>query len=145
MNFIRHTGVTQLLFLIDNMCISEDQRTNTINTHITKEIGLRLQILSTISHPIVSTVGRTNVFNQEIDKHVLLITVIKSKEVRFSIPFLPMLHRRLPMQDKFCCVNLVTMNMNNEPHMLTGTAKSLKVSSAACLYSRYFLSFLICN
>ena len=40
-------------------------------------------------------------------KHALLITVYKSGEAQFSIPFLLMLHRRFAKQHEFHCVNLI--------------------------------------
>ena len=41
-----------------------------------KEIGLHLQISITTLHSIVNTIGRTDVFSEEINKHALPITII---------------------------------------------------------------------
>ena len=46
---------------------------------------------------VVNTIGRTYASNQEINKHIatFMRTITKCEEVRFSIRFLEMLHRRI--------------------------------------------------
>ena len=50
-----------------------------------KEIGRRLQVLITTLYSIVNTIGRIYVSNEEINKHVLPITITKVEEVQFSM------------------------------------------------------------
>ena len=46
-----------------------------------KRDGLCFQILITTLHSIVHTIGRTYVSNEEVNKHGLLITIIKLEEI----------------------------------------------------------------
>jgi hypothetical protein len=59
-----------------------------------KEIGLHFQILMNVLHLIGNTIGRSYISSSEINKHVFLITMTKSLEVRFSIQLLHVFHHR---------------------------------------------------
>ena len=55
----------------------------------------------------MNIIGRTYVFNQEMHKHVLPITITKLEEVCFGIWFWHMFNYRFANQCKFCGVNLI--------------------------------------
>ena len=57
-----------------------------------KEIGLCLQIMLSTPHSTVSTMERTSLFNQEINKHTLPITIIKLGKLLIFNPVFVMLH-----------------------------------------------------
>jgi hypothetical protein len=80
--------------ILINMYFNEDQRTNTTKKHVSKNIRLSLQIRSTTLHSTVNTIGKTYVFGWKVNQCALSATTTKSGEVRFSIQFLLMLHRR---------------------------------------------------
>ena len=79
---LRYAGVIRLLFLIVHLhLIGVWLGVDTIKIHkdtCFKEIGLRLQLLLTTSHSMmdITIEFMTCVFNQEVNKHALLKTMI---------------------------------------------------------------------
>ena len=71
------------------------------------EIGQCLQILITTLHSIMNTIGRTYLSNQGIHTHALLITITKSRKVRFQSNFNRCFIIYLVMQHEFSRVNLI--------------------------------------
>ena len=60
--------------------LGEDQE-RTPSRHMLKEIELHFQSILTTLHSITNTIGKICVFNSEINKDVVLITITKSKKV----------------------------------------------------------------
>ena len=82
-----------------------------------KEIGLHLQILVTTPHSIVNTIGsslgRTHVSSEGINKHALPMTITKSGEVWFLIWFLQMFRCRFGNATQTLrCLNLIGRTWN---------------------------------
>jgi hypothetical protein len=56
------------------------------------------------------------VFNQEMNKHALLITITELEEGHFSIRFLLMLHHRLVNATQVSLCTMNRQNMENQPN-----------------------------
>ena len=98
--------------------VSRGSKSKHRNDTCLKEIGLRLQILKITLHSIMNTSRRIYVCSQETNKHALLITTIKSREIRFSIQISNTFHHRFASatQTLLCKYDMYKLeNMKNKP------------------------------